>query len=194
MFLLLAVSWALFGDKVGYVSIILIVGVFIACVIIGFIQYKTEKQHANAKNYVRGLIWLLAWVGLSVANLTVLKQAVISQVDIVTFVTIEQATYTMLAFIILLVWCYRTKTSVKRSVKEVLRYPIHTGIGSTYLADLMYIPLLLVFNMGVLDAIMVTTIVVVIASVIFLKEKIRWYVYPFIGIIIGCSVALSLLG
>jgi drug/metabolite transporter (DMT)-like permease len=195
---LLVVSWLLMGDKVDLTSIILTFTVSVSCVSIGIFQAKTEKLSQNVKNYAKGMMWLVAWMAASILNITTFKHIAKTGVNFVTMIFFEQATYAALSLIVLVFFIARQKQGIVRpllhSFDQVIRDPWLIGIGSTYLGDLLYIPLLLVLNMGVLDAIMsVNMVLVVLISTIFYKEKIHPLVYPFIVIIVGCSIALSLL-
>jgi len=190
MFFMLGISWLIFNDTATSIDIILVCVIFLACMTMGIWQYKSE-QHKGSKKYFWGLLWLCVWVLLSTANLGSMRMIADNGVHITTFVFFS-------GFITALI-CLPVFFFTKKINKETLQCSFKdkwlAGIGITdNIWILFYIPLAMVLNLGVLDAIMVVAPALVVVFGLFLfREKIKWYIYPLIVIILGCAIALSLL-
>ena len=87
-----------------------------------------------------------------------------------------------------------TKQNLIRVIKENWKDKIFIGASVGAIWMLFFIPLSLVMNIGLIDAIMVSaTALTILASRIFLKEKMRWFSYVLIAIILGCAVVIGIL-
>jgi len=59
---------------------------------------------------------------------------------------------------------------------------------------IMYVPLALSMNIGLLDSILVaSTVLTILCGRILLKEKVPWYGYIFMAIILGCVITISVM-
>ena len=112
-------------------------------------------------------------------------------IHVITLVMVATFIFPVFSIITLL----STKQSPIKTIKELWKDKVlmAVAIPDTFWV-LFYIPLALRMNIGLLDAILVSaTALTVIAGVVILKEKVRWYSYIIIAIILGCAVAISLL-
>ena len=190
MFSLLAVSWVLFSDVVTFVQVMLVGAIFVACVVMGYLQYRTERIK-SPRAFLIGMMWLCLWVILSTINMTSLKGVVDAGVHVTTYGFIT----TLIPVAMFLPFFLWSRTPIIGSLRNAVTNKSLVGIGfCDNIWCFFYMPIVAVMNMGVLDAIAVTsTVLVVLCGVLLLKERIRWYIYPFIFVVIGCSIALSLL-
>ena len=191
MLVLLGLSWLIFSDAVSYLEIVLVIIVFGACLTMGMLQHKQEKTTSNHKRYIIGMLWISLWVLLSTINTCATRFVAEEGLNIFTFCFLE----CVFAFPLTLLVIWFCGVSLKETFKKSIGDEIQYGIGvvdnvPTYL----WIPLALTMNLGILEAITVlSTVITIIIGVIFMREKLRWYIYPFIIAVITSSVILAVL-
>ena len=190
MLFLLGFSWVIFGDALPWWSILLVVIIYVTCFIMGILQHKQEGTTGNAKNYAKGLAWIFLWTVAATGG-TLLTRYIAEDINIFTMAFIKSA-FVLALCLLLIIVC---RQSIVKIFKTVIGDKVQYGIGFFDNINIyFYIPLALVMNLGVLDAITVTaTIIVILIGVVFMKEKLRWYIYPFMIAAIACSVALAVL-
>ncbi|MCL2228310.1 MAG: hypothetical protein FWC00_00610 [Firmicutes bacterium] len=191
MIFLLGASWLIFGDNVGTAEIVLVLIIFFACIMKGYFQYKQEPCKLKSKELLIGLLWLFLWVVCVTANI-VTKREIVGNLDVhvTTFNFFRSSISVAVCFVALLIF----RVPIKSTLKDTFTNKNLVGIG---LMDspsaLFFLPLAIVMNLGVLDAILtITTVLTVLAGVVLLKEKIRPSTIIPIAIIIACSIALAL--
>jgi len=190
MFPLLVIGVFIFGDAVGLPAILIAVALFAFCLILGIIQYRAERAAANP-NYWKGFMWLLGWLLVATPKMAILRHIGELDVNIILFISIVCVMTLAGSFACLLL----TRTSIRATFKTIVRDPkmIPLGILDDWWV-LLYLPLVMTMNIGVLEAIMVSAVALtVLAGVVLLRERIRWTAYPIIAAIIACAVALALL-
>ena len=190
MLLLAGASWLVFADIISVWEITLVLCVFGAAFAMGILQHRQEAQSGNRK-YKLGLFLIAIWVTSAVLNTIATRYMADAGVNIFTYAFL----LSMLSLALAIVWLVARRQSIIATFKTVVRDKIQYGIAITDIVPTyFYIPLALVMNLGVLDAILnMSTAIVILCGVVFLHERIRWYIYPFMIISITGSILLALI-
>ena len=189
--LLAGMSWLIFADVISSIEIVLVLAIFGACFTMGILQHRQEEQSGNGGNYKIGLALIAVWIVSAVLNTCATRYMADAGVNMFTYCALLSA----ISLVLAIVWLLFIRQSVLGTLKTVVRDKIQYGIAITDIVPTyFYIPLALVMNLGVLDAILnMSTTLVILCGVIFLREKIRWYIYPFMAIAITGSILLALI-
>ena len=196
--LLTILSVAIFGGDLGLLEILLVCGIFVSCVGLSFFQGKYKKREMD-RNYIKGLFLLFLWVLTSVSiNLIathLLKPAAFGGLGVRPIT--QAATQVFLIFVItLVIFLIKQPKQLWTTVKESFDNKIHMCIGASGVFGRICFSIILAttaINVGILTAIQIATVaLVVIYSVIFVKERPKILSYFFIAAIIACAVVLSL--
>jgi drug/metabolite transporter (DMT)-like permease len=198
--LLTVLAFLIFGGALSVTKILLVVAIFLAVVGISLLQTIGKKRQID-KNYLKGFLLLFIWVLTSV-GINLINQYVVGPVRFgnlgvppITHATIQ----TILVFAVALIYfLIKRPREIKPAFGIILKNKIHMGIGASGVFGRVCFTIVLAFtgmNVGVLTAIQMATVaLVVIYSVIFLKERPKLLSYFLIAVTIGCAVALSLPG
>ena len=189
LFPLLAIGWLVFDDVVSVVAIVLTIVIFVTCLVLGFTQYKFEKD--KSKNYLRGLFWLVVCMCFSIPNAFLTRYIAGFGIDVVVFILIALAC----SFLYNNVIQFATRQNPIKTLRGAWKDKV---LFAASIPDnfwmLFWIPLALNMNIGVLDAILVAgTVLTILGGIILLKERVPKIAFIFMAIILGCAIALSII-
>ena len=189
IFPLLFIGWAVFGDVVTVVAGTLAVVIFVMSVLLG-LSAKEKSEQNTPKNYLIGLLWLLGFILLSTGVTTMVRQVGGLGVNVILFVTI----HVFIVFALNNIFLLATRQSPLKVLKELHRDKVLMAVT---LRDnfwvVFHMPLALMMNIGVLEAILVSSsALTVLLGRVLLKEKIKWHSYVLIAVILVAAVLISL--
>ena len=180
-------SWLIFGGSLGGWEIGAVALILVSGMALGFGQ-RSERGH---RNYKLGLAFLVLWLVAAVTNELLAKQ--------ITIEGLAPATYSALRFLIIVPMCLVLYLVLRRNpiktLKSVCRDKIIIAISFLFaVGTVVYMTLLVGMNVGVLHSILTAaTPLVVLMSIFIFKERLRWYNYIFIALILVGAVGLALL-
>ena len=165
-----------------------------ACMLLGYFQGKSKSHLAKDKNYQRGMFLLLAWVACSV-TLNLINQHILQNIRVhsVTHATMQNAFMfvTIVAFLLV----FKTKEFMP-TFKSAIKDKNYIGIGLGGVGGrICFFFALSMFgiNVGILAALQVASVALVVALSAWLyKERVRWFSYILIAIIIAAATIMSL--
>jgi len=188
MFPLIFLGEIIWGDVVTLTVLLLAIVVFVSGCLLAII--KGEKKQTTSKQYFIGLAWLLLFVVINIGASLLTRHIGGMGVNVFTFAV----AFTLIGLVFEGLILIGTKQNPLRVIKENWNDKIFIGASVDSIWLLFFVPLSLVMNIGLIDAIMVSaTALTILASRIFLKEKMRWYSYVLIAIILGCAVTIGIL-
>ena len=195
-------AWLIFGGAITTLQIIFGSVIVAACCILAFLRgRKREKNNSTIcrggnlppVNYARGIICLVFWIATSVGLGLIIQHIMRQGVRPITHAWIQ----TGMIFVAVLTFYIITRAKQLPTVfKSTFRDINHAGIGLGGVGGrVMFSFALSIFamNVGVLNAINVATVaLVVLLSALFYKERVPWYSYALIAIIVGSATVISL--
>jgi drug/metabolite transporter (DMT)-like permease len=192
MLFLLVLSWLIFNDTVRVVGICLVVLIFVSCAVLGLLQFNTENKQNLGKRYIFGVSFLGAWVLFATISGLLMKEINISPILPTTYCLIVGLAFFAISLPVLLL----SRQKFRQSIRACFCDKAQIGIGITdNIWMFFYIPLAIFMNLGVLEAMLqISTVLVVLWGVIIMREKISLWAYPLIIIVIVASVILSFFG
>ncbi|MCL2570694.1 MAG: hypothetical protein FWE16_05865 [Firmicutes bacterium] len=201
-------SWVIFGGSLSYWEITLVVLIFIFCAGLGFFQGRHENwlrkrccapalngsAPSNAGNFKHGLLFLLLWTVCVVGMDLIINYMSYTGIHPITFSALRAVTFLGVAFAVFMI--FKRGERVK-SIWIALKNKKMMAIGAIFAVhSILFITMLLhIDNVGILTSIAVVGAVpiVVLCGTLIMKEKIKWYSYVFITLIVACVVALTLI-
>jgi drug/metabolite transporter (DMT)-like permease len=190
----------MFGDQVGWLAIIFLVIIVIACSFLG-VSNKNSKAHkvgggAKQSNYKRGISWLICTiVFVTVASMTS-RNLADKNIDTVFISLVTTIVALTLALTFGFVSARKRKVSYSGMLRSAWTNWVVMILGSLYiLRMLVFFSVITLMNIGVLQAItQAATAFIVIIGVIAFKEKLKWHGYIAVGVVIASSIVLALIG
>jgi len=194
-------SWLIFGGTLTYVQVALVVGIFVFCASLGFAQgYHENKQkkiccdiQKHTGDFKKGTLFLLMWCVCVVAMSLIINYMTYMKVNPFGFSALRAVTFLISAFVVFMIFKRGEKLS---SVKSAFLDKNMMMIGAAFaVGSLLFIVLLGYFdNVGILEAIGVASVtIVVLCGTLFMKEKLKWYSFILIGLILACVAVLSII-
>jgi len=189
--LLALFAFWIFSSPLSVPQIILGSAIVLGVMALGLIQGK--KKAFGEENYRKGILLVLLWVASSV-TLNLINQHIMRMgVHPMTHPTLQTA----LMFVAVTAFFIIAKPKeFLPACKTVFTNKIFMGIGLGGVGGrLCFFFALSIFgvNIGILTALQVAAVALVVAlSALFYKERVKWYSYVIILIIIGAATALSL--
>ena len=206
-------SWLIFGGGLSIWEILLVGGIFFFCAMLGYFQMRGGKNQSTLScscgplgqcgpsctpterqvhNYKMGLLYMGVWL-VSLVALEMFAKTVMSRDVIAT-------TYVFIRFWLFFVACIPLIFILRRGrLKQTARAvasPYIIGIGILWaVASALFNTLLgMGMNVGIVSAINTAAVpLVILGGVLIFKERIRWYSYIFIILILASTVTLSLI-
>ena len=188
---LVIVGQFVFGDAVTIAAIVLASVIFVSSTLLSIVLSNNKSQDGDDKtNYGVGFAWLFVFIVGLVSILILIRHIGDMGVNVFVFAAIAMTMMFIIDFIVLQIARQKPIKAFRESWNDKILLPL--SVLETIII-VLYVPLVLAMNIGILDAIMVSaTALTVLAGVVILKERIRWHGYILIAIILGCAVALSL--
>ena len=202
-------SWLIFGGNLSPWEFILVALIFIFCASLGFFQRRHESNlkkaccmpalegsvenlEAPVGDFNKGLIYMALWTICAVTMDLIINHMSHTGVHPITFSALRAITFLGVAFLVFMIF---KRGDRKASLVKAVKNKIMIAIGAIFaLHSILFITLLLnVDNVGILAAIGVTSVpLVVLCGTLLMKEKIKWYSYIFIGLIVLCVIILTI--
>jgi len=186
------VSFLIFGGGLSFWEIGLVAAIAVFCFSLGYLQGRHETKSVKDGNYKKGLFFLLVWIFCFTSIDLIVMQATRTGVNPITFSAIRSVAFLMASTIIFFSFRKQRAEGLRILFKD--RNMIFIGIAFA-VSSLLFITILTQMdNVGILSAFVVASVpLVVLYGAIFLRDKIKWYNYVFITLIIGCVVALTII-
>jgi len=193
IFPLIILGDIIFGDAVTITVLVIAIVIFTAGFLLGIFSNERKNKDASTtrRQYTISLVWFAFFVLCNIGTNLLTRHIGGIGVNVFTFALI----FTTISLVIETIILVATKQSPLRVLKENWNDKILFGasIGDSFWL-LFFVPLSLAMNLGLVDAIMVSAIALaVVASRLFLKEKIRIESYILIAIILGGAIAIGIL-
>ncbi|MCL2846804.1 MAG: hypothetical protein FWE38_03880 [Firmicutes bacterium] len=183
-------SWVIFGGRLTVWEILLVTLIFLLCGSLGFFQGRTEADKGCFK---KGVCYIALWTCCVVSMDLIINHMSYTGVHPITFSALRAITFLMVASTVFLIFKRGGRIT---AIKTVLRNKIMIAIGAIFAVhSILFITLLLhIDNVGILTAIGVASVpLVVLWGVVFMRDRLRWYSFVFIAMIVACVAALTII-
>ena len=167
----------------------------VACMLLGHFQGRDKSHIARDKNFSRGMLYMLGWIACSV-TLNLINQEIMMnhRVHPITHATMQNAI--MVVGVFAFVLAFKTK-QFGTIFKSAIRDKNYIGIGLGGVAGRVCFFFALAnfgMNVGVLTALQVASVALVVALSAWLyRERVRWFSYVLIAVIIASAVVMSIM-
>ena len=191
-------SWLIFGGGLTYQEIILVVLIVAFCSALGFFQgrheAKLKKQCCTPQgDFKKGVLYLLLWSVCVVIMDLIINYMSYTGLHPITFSALRAVTFLMAASAVFLIFKRGNRV---RTILTAIKNRTMIIIGAIFaIHSILFITLLsYIENVGILIAIGVASVpIVVLCGTLFMREKLKWYSFAFIGLIIACVVLLTII-
>jgi len=207
---LLFFSWLIFGGSISIWEIVLVAAIFILCSSLGYLQGRKSSPDSIVtaccgplgqcgpsctvpqectQNFTKGIAYMILWVASLVALEMFATAAIHGGIFPPTYVFIRFGLFFVMS--VPLVFIFRSEVSKN---PRVMFNRWLVGIGVLWaIASTFFNTLIRTLNVGIVSAMNTATVpIVVLGGVFIFREKIRWYSYIIIFMILACVVLLSL--
>lgn len=189
---LIPLAWFFFGGAIIWIEIVLLVVILIFGSSLGYFQGKYEISNCECGKFKKGLGFLLLWEVFAIPSDLLIQYVSESGLNPAVYQLLRKAMVAIIVVIVLLIIC---RKKFKGAIMPALKCPnfIIIGIASTA-GGAAYFALAGMINVGILNAINVATSVLIVLGGTFLfKERIKWYSYIFIAVVLASIIGLSIL-
>ena len=205
-------SWLIFGGELGAWQIIMVGLIFVFCSSLGYLQGKDAGTSNTMSctsgplgqcgpscvitckanpDFKKGLLYMGIWVTSLIALEMFAKTVMETGIRSTTYVFVRF----WLLFIVVIPLLFIYKNGFKKTKAACLdKYVIAIGILWATVSTFFNTLLGQGMNVGIVSAINTASVpLVIIGGVLIFREKVKWYSYIFIALILACAVVLSLL-
>jgi|GEM_PF-3817290 len=186
-------SWWLFGGTLIWIEITLLVVILLFGSKFGYFQTKHEISNCECGKFKKGLLFLVLWASAAIPSDLLIQYVSESGLSPGAYQLMRRSMITAIVGVALFAF---NRKKFKPALLTGLKCPNFALIAVTsVIGGATYFALAGTMNVGVLNAINVaTTVLIVLGGALFFRERLRWYNYIFVSIILGSIVALSIVG
>ena len=194
-------SFLIFRGELSIWQILLVIAISVFCFSLGYFQGRQEIKSTKDGNYKKGVLFLLLWI-FCFSSIDIMVQAAArTGANPITFSAIRVFAFFLTSALIYIILRRRhlregfsNVFKKDRNMKYIgIMFAVSSLLFIVLLAGMPAINLPRMENAGVLSALVVASVpLVVLYGVIFNKDRIKWYSFVLMALVIFSVIALTM--